>query len=195
MSRRTLWVIVLLALVLGGAYLYWDNASGRKIAQQARQELRSAQGEESDYYGDGLVNRQYDKEGRLEQSFAAAKSAHYASTASTFFEGPLISAQDSNGRTWQIRAEKGSMKDKTREIILQNQVVIEPLNTPEAEQVQVETNELFINLQNKSAQTDKAVRISNANSVTTGMGMSFSVPEQILELHQQVRTQYAPSAK
>ena len=87
------------------------------------------------------------------------------------------------------------MKDKTREIILQNQVVIEPLNTPEAEQVQVETNELFINLQNKSAQTDKAVRISNANSVTTGMGMSFSVPEQILELHQQVRTQYAPSAK
>ena len=87
MSRRTLWVIVLLALVLGGAYLYWDNASGRKIAQQARQELRSAQGEESDYYGDGLVNRQYDKEGRLEQSFAAAKSAHYASTASTFFEG------------------------------------------------------------------------------------------------------------
>ena len=89
MSRRTLWVIVLLALVLGGAYLSWDNASGRKIAQQARQELRTVQGEESDYYGDGLINRQYDKEGHLEQSLAAAKSALVV-TGSTRLCGSIL---------------------------------------------------------------------------------------------------------
>lgn len=195
MSRRTLWVIVLLALGLGVAYLFWDNATSKQVAKQSRQELKAHLGEESDFYGEGLENRQYDKDGKLEQSFSAAKSTHYASSASTEFEQPRIQAQDSDGRIWQIRAKEGSMKDKTREIFLQHQVEIAPLNLPENEQVKVETSELFIHLQNKSAQTDKAVRISNPDSVTTGLGMTFSVPEQTLELHQQVRTQYVPPAK
>lgn len=190
MRRR--YLLLGLSLILGGLYFYIDDRDSG--ISSPLWEHSDAQ-QEPDYYGEQLLNLQYNQAGLLEKSLKAQGSKHYPHTATSHFTQPQLTSRDSKGQLWQLTAQQGQMHDDTQTVLLEQQVEIQPLNTVPSEQILVETEQLAVDLQSKIANTEHDVRITRPDGIITAQGMTLSLSEQTLELHQQVKTQYANPAR
>lgn len=148
--------------------------------------------EEPDYYGDGLRHREYNTKGQLQKSFSAEHSEHFPNLAITHFSMPHIITTTDEGKLWEISALKGHNKDKDNLITLIGQVAAQPLNVPPDEELLIESSLLLYYSDAQIAKTDKPVQITSPNGRINAVGMRLNVQEQILDLHKQVRTRYAP---
>ncbi|MFY9179377.1 MAG: LPS export ABC transporter periplasmic protein LptC [Venatoribacter sp.] len=148
--------------------------------------------EEPDYYGDGLQHREYDAKGRVQQSFTAKRSEHYPNLAITHFFMPHIITTTDEGKQWQIDALKGHSKDKDKLLTLIDQVTAKPLNVAPSDELLIESPLMLYHSDTQIAETDQPVQITSPNGRINAIGMQLNVSEQILDLHKQVKTRYAP---
>lgn len=186
---RKRYILVPISLLAGLAYILWDGGKDTPVVEVPRNALLE---EEPDYYGDNLKRRQFNAQGKLAQTFIAKRSEHYPIAQHTHFQQPHIVTTNDQGRAWQIDAEEGEMSDKEQLLTLINNIEIRPLNDPDNQDLLIETSRLTYKTDTQVASTDQPVQITNTDTKINAVGMNLNVPNQTLELLQQVNTRYAP---
>lgn len=184
---RKRYLLLAMTILFGLALLAVDN-----YTQEDNAPLSERQSSEADYYGEILLNRQFDEQGRLQQSFSAQRSTHYPLTNSTVFNGPIIQIQDEEGEYWQVTSQEGSMNDKEHLLRLRHQVEIHPLQSNQKNDVTIKTESLDYFTKKQLAETDLEVTIDSAQSRITAIGMRMDMKRQRMELNAKVNTRYVP---
>lgn len=185
---RKRYLLLLLTLFFGLALLALD----RYVLEQTPA-LSEQQNHEPDYYGQTLYNRQYDSSGKLQQTFAAARSTHYPQTQSTLFTAPLLMSADDEDQIWQVSALEGTLQDNEQSLYLVGQVEIRPLNpTRPADDLLLETSTLIYHSRQQLAETDQPVTITSPQTRMNATGMTLDIARQRMEFKSQVDTRYAP---
>ena len=184
---RKRYLLLVMTILFGLALLAVDN-----YTQEGRASLSEKQVSEPDYYGEGLYNRRYDQNGRLEQSFSAQRSTHYPLSDNTVFAGPVIQVQDEDGDFWQVSAREGSMDDKDDLLKLRADVVIQPHDDNHQNPMVIKTQSLDYFTKRQLAQTKQDVIITYPHTRVTGTGMTMDMKKQRMELHSEVNSRYVP---
>ena len=144
--------------------------------------------EESEYYGEKLIHRQYDNTGRLQQTLTAKESRYYASSGITHFIAPALTSQDKQ-KGWQINAAKGRLSDNSTQLYLEDDVRIQSV-TDEPDFLLLETNRLTYHSDQSKATTNDPVTIRSRRGTTNATGISLDTSSQRLTLKSDVRTRY-----
>lgn len=184
---RKRYLLLVMTILFGLALLAVDN-----YTQENNAPLSEKQSSEADYYGEGLLNRQFDKTGKLQQSFSAERSTHYPLTNSTVFNDPVIHVQDEENEFWQVTANEGSMNDKDNTLRLRQQVEIRPLQNGNKDEVVINTESLDYFTKQQVAETDQEVTMVSPEAHITAIGMRMDMKRQRMELNAKVNTRYVP---
>ncbi|WP_430461383.1 LPS export ABC transporter periplasmic protein LptC [Thalassolituus sp. LLYu03] len=183
---RKRYLLLLLTLVFGLALLAVDRYTEDFVPS-----LTEQQSLEPDYYGEGLLNRQYDKDGGLNNTFVAAASTHFPFSKLTEFATPVLMTRDEDGKEWQVTALSGRVNDNDHMLYLKGQVEIRPMDDA-ADPLLVQTDSLSYNSKTRIAETADPVTITSAQTVIQATGMIMDLDRQRIEFSQQVNTRYVP---
>ncbi|MBL4796254.1 MAG: LPS export ABC transporter periplasmic protein LptC [Oleispira sp.] len=148
-----------------------------------------------DYYGEGLRNRSYTKEGLFERQFIASHSIHYPSKKLTEFNDPEVHSVADNGDIWVMKSLLGFHYEDLKTLLLQQDVLITPLaelNSNDPLQTSIRTSELTLYTEQKLAKTDKPVKVTSADGHIDAVGMIIKLDQQKIEFLSQVKARYAP---
>lgn len=146
--------------------------------------------EEADYYGEGIIYRQYGTDGRLQQTLTSQSTEHFPAAQITQFTQPFIITTNDNNKSWQIQSATGSLFDKEQLVKLVGEVEIQPLNPEPGRELLLRTDLLRYYTKTQLAETERPVEITNPRSYITAVGMELSVPDEVLKLNQQVKTRH-----
>lgn len=183
---RKRYLLLILTMIFGLAMLAVD-----RYTEELLPTLSEQQSQEPDYYGEGLLNRQYGKDGVLSNTFVAANSTHYPFSQLTEFANPVVMTNDEQGKRWQVVAESGRINDNDHILYLKKDVEIRPLND-DAEPMLIETQSLTYNSKTRIAETQDPVTITGRQTRINAVGMIMDIDRQRLEFKQQVKTHYVP---
>lgn len=160
----------------------------RKQPQQAN----APQDQEPDYYGEQLINRQFNAQGELTQTFTAQRMNHLPGSKLSEFEQPLIHASGENEQPWTVSARQAQMPDGGNVMIFIDDVEIRPLNAEPDQDVLIETQWLRYDSRKEFAETEQPVTVTSLTTQLSATGMRLDLRNQQLTFKQQVNTRYAP---
>ena len=182
--RKRYWLL-LSTMIIGIVFVLVE-----RFTHQANHALSADDQSEAEFYGEGLVSRHYNQEGRLQQTIIAEQSASYPSQQRTEFTLPQITTVDDGGQQWHIRSNYGHLNDETQHLHFNDQVMLHSLE--EDNPIQMTTDFLRYRIQSQQADTHYPVRLQNRDSVTTAVGLQLDIPQQQLQLHSEVTTHHVP---
>jgi lipopolysaccharide export system protein LptC len=148
-----------------------------------------------DYYGEGLRNRSYTEEGKLEREVMASHSIHYPAQKLTELDDPKIHSIDNDGEIWVLKSILGFHYEELKTLVLQQDVLVAPLaelNSDTTLQNSIRTTELTFYTEKNLAKTDKPVEVMSINGQINAVGMIIKLDQQKIEFLSQVRARYVP---
>ncbi len=151
-----------------------------------------------DYYGDGLKNRSFDSNGRLESQFEAQRSVHYPDKKQAELTYPKFTTTTDDGEVWVVRSVAGTHYENDKRMVLKNDVVISPIaNTTTSSNnssdfTTISTSQLTLFTDTNIAQTDKPVEVINSHSQINAVGMIINIDLKRVEFLSQVNAKYEP---
>lgn len=181
---RKRYLLLIVTIVFGLALLAVDRYTQELVPIQSDQSVR-----EPDYYGEGLLSRQYGQAGALEQSFVASRSVHYPQEQRTEFSQPVLVSRDENGKRWQVTADQGEIQDKDHLLYLTGHVEIRPV---EDDDTIITTPTLVYNSNTRWAETSDPVVIVSPQIRINAIGMTMDIPRQRIQFSSEVTTRYVP---
>lgn len=188
---RRRFVMLFVSVICGVVYLYLSDYEETSIPTQSPKLGE----EEADYYGEGIFYKRFTEQGRLQQALTSKSSEHYPEAQVSEFTLPVIQSTNEEGKTWQIEALTGNMKDQDNLVTFSQNVIVQPLNPEPGQHLLITTELLHYHTKEQLATSELPVTITSDSSVVTGVGMSLLVPNENLKLNQQVKTQYAPPSQ
>ncbi len=182
--RKRYWFL-LSTVLIGIVFLLVERYS-----HQASHTLIADDENEAEFYGEQLVSRQYNPEGRLQHTIVAAHSANYPNRQLTEFTLPVITTADGEGQRWRIRSERGHLNDESQHLHFNDLVELRSLDDDDP--LQMTTDFMRYHIEPQHADTDHPVRMQRRDSVTTSVGLHLDIPQQLLQLHSEVTTHHVP---
>ncbi|WP_417358122.1 LPS export ABC transporter periplasmic protein LptC [Gallaecimonas pentaromativorans] len=182
MSRAFVFILLLFAATL--ALVFWPDG---KVEQTTdNQALRADQ---PDGIAEDLQVRQFNEKGQLSMQVNAQSMAHYGLRQETWLTEPKFELYDQDKRSpWRITADKAKVTAQ-RLVDLQNNVIIQSL-IKDAPITRVDTDNLELDLDSKTMNTDAPVVIVGPGYTTKGVGLDAMLDGQQVRLKSQVSTEY-----
>ncbi|EKE71486.1 LPS export ABC transporter periplasmic protein LptC [Gallaecimonas xiamenensis] len=182
MNRALLFILVLFAITLG--LVYWTG-NDEDAAQQGQAQLV----DQPDGIAEDLQVRQFDDKGQLSMQVNADSMTHFSLRQETWLTAPRFELYDQEQhKPWQIRADQAKVTGQ-RLVDLKNGVIIQSL-TDDAPVRRVDTDNLQLDLVQKTMDTDAPVTIIGPGYVTSGVGLEAELEGQQVRLKSQVSTEY-----
>lgn len=192
MNRRTLILLIILALVSGGVLWYSSERESTQVTDHDDLQLIP------DFTAYGLATRVFEADGRLAHQIRAKRMAHYSAIRLTELEEPiyttflserLVNVQET-GAEWQISAQFGRFYEDERleltdEVAIVNRSGIGYIH-------EIMTDNLAIDLQSGIMHTDAPVTLRGPQFYVHGIGMRIDLEAQQLEIIEHVETIYYP---
>ncbi len=186
--RKRYWFLVFVALIGFGLSEVDRYTRKQPVAADELQQ------QEPDYYGEQLINRQFNNRGELTQTFTAARMNHMPARQLSEFEQPLITASSDTGQLWHISANRAEMPDNDNGMTFIGNVEVRPQDVDPRDDVLIETERLRYDSRQQMAETALPVEITSLNTHITATGMRLDLQNQQLHFEQQVNTRYAPQS-
>ncbi|MBE0483118.1 MAG: LPS export ABC transporter periplasmic protein LptC [Bacterioplanes sp.] len=185
--RKRYWLL-LSTLLFGAALLFVE-----RYTHQASDRLVGEDTDEAEFFGEQLINRYYNREGRLQQTIIASQSASYPQRQVTEFILPEIATTDDQGQDWHIRSEHGHLNETEQQLHFKQQVIVRSLD--DHNPMRLTTDFLLYHVDQQHANTDEWVRLQSRDSETTAIGLHLDIPQQHLQLHSEVTTRHVPVSR
>lgn len=145
----------------------------------------------ADYFSSGYIKRQMDDAGVLQSEIKAAKMAHYSDDGTVQLEQPVISFFHGNAEPWIIKADKGILKDKGKELLLNGEVYASKAAAPGGRSISIRTSDLRVLPEQRYAETTQWAELSSPPDTTTGIGMQLNYAHPIrIKLLNKVQGKY-----
>lgn len=188
-NRQMQRLLALATLVLLGLVLVWLDT---RVVRQPYTELPQEHGE-PDYYVEQALLTRYGPDGRLLQTVTSPQVTHYPDSDLVLFNEPVVHHHTEQGLVWRLTARYAEY-DANRELYLENQVQIKPLNPDSAYLPEFMTERLWLDTLNHTGQTSDPVSFSSPGGQTRGEGLEIDLNSGLATLLRQVRAEYLPGA-
>lgn len=131
-----------------------------------------------------------DAEGQLE-FVANAQLIEYFDDQSLRLQQPEVHAFGGSGSPWRLTAPEGSTPAHSRNLLLTGPVLAMG-RWPDGEELGINTEHLWLDVENKVLRTDADVTLSSATRKVLASGLIADSMGQRIELLSKVRAAYAP---
>lgn len=118
------------------------------------------------------------------------KMSHYPDDGSTEIDFPIALFFHPEKNTWVVTSDHGITYNDGEDILLTGNVVI---TQQENTDLEFRSEKLNLNTRKETANTNQAVIIKTATSITHAVGMDATLAEGLVNLHTNVRGRYDPN--
>lgn len=185
---RKRFLLLFLVIAVGLGLLWIEDYTQQTMAENSENAALLP-----DYYGEGLSSRSFDQDGEFSRQFKARRSVHYPAQQLTEFNDPRLHTIDKqDGSLWQVTALRGIMHESEDKLVLQENVVITPLDPDQDNAITMQTNRLDVYNKLNIAETDLAVTVTAANGSINAIGMKINFSQQKVEFQSEVNARYVP---
>ncbi|MGK0500363.1 MAG: lipopolysaccharide export system protein LptC [Oceanicoccus sp.] len=144
----------------------------------------------ADFYLINSHTTTYNQQGQKDFSLRSKQMRHQPADGSIKITAPQLAVFDNGMRSWNITAQTGVIYNNGKKIDLRQRVVINSAD----DETTLKTPQLFIFPNQKQAHTKKPVTLANANGFSRAIGMKANLNTKKIDLLEQVRSQYEPTA-
>ncbi len=185
LERLRAWsaLLPLLALLAG---TYWLNQQVLPLAPVPDYKARH----DPDYIVNNFSATNLGETGAPRFLLAAQKMEHFPDDDTTHLVEPRLTSPYKDRPPVHISADRGEVSHNGAEVFLRDDVIV--LREPNAKDdgMQIATSYLHVVPDDETADTDRAVAITEARGVTTAVGMRLDSKARVLKLMSRVRSQY-----
>lgn len=194
-SLNNLITLTLFGLLIASFILFWDLRPDYLLKSGNNRSI-SSETAEADSYMTDIESTSFTKTGALDYLLNARQSLHFKRGNYFVLSAPHLVAynaepQNTSGLqiTWEMTSSRGTVKNQGNRVVLQENVNLwKP--EPAGEETRLVTSELTVLPRRKLANTDKRVKLTNAEGVTTGRGMDANLVAETFALRSEVKGVY-----
>ncbi len=152
---------------------------------------RQAGVESPDAFAENLKVHTYDTTGSLQQTLITPFMEHFASRDTSELAQPVLWRFSSDAPPWRMQAEKALANDRTQQVYLPGEVVIERDADSSHPPYHIVTRDLTLETADAHATTDQPILMQSGEQRITAVGMEgwLRTPIKLNLLHQ-VRGRY-----
>ena len=143
---------------------------------------------EYDYFMEEVTVHQYDQLGNQANKMMAKRMEHTDENMTSYLSSPLIVYKNSNQGNWLIYSDKGILIEG-KQLELLDRVLIKEESSEGKTITQLDTSNLFINLEKDKAKTQEVVTIKNPSFLTKAVGMEIDFTNEKFFLKSQVESE------
>lgn len=189
-SRARYWLLPLPLLALL-ALTYWLDQQ----AQPGLAKSDSSKRHDPDAIVENFSATKLNEQGTPHTVMTAKKMLHFPDDDSTTLEMPRISSFSAERPAIRASAELGTLSSKGDEVFLRGDVEILRESSANSDGFSLQTEYLHIIPDQDLVSTNRAVKIIEAHSTVSAIGLEMDNKARTLKLLSQVRGEYVPSNK
>ncbi len=189
MQRLTAWFPVLL-LAIGAAITVWLDRQVQ--APETTRDGRSRH--DPDYEAENFSTTRTGPDGLPRYTLSAQRMVHYPDDDTTDLVAPRIVSFSKSSPTVTATSKKATLSSNGENVYLIDDVRLVRSAYGGKSELTVLTSWLHVIPDDSVAKTDKSVRISDANTLITSVGLEFNNETRILKLLSHVRGRYEKPA-
>ena len=186
MGRLTGWFPVVLLAVLA-ALTFWLDRQVQSGDRARDGKLRH----DPDYIAQNIAGTNIGPDGVALYTLTAKSMVHYPDDDTTYVEAPKLVQFRPAGMTITATSKNATLSSNGDHVYLTGDVRLVRSAYENKSALTVETTYLHVVAKDNFAETDRPVRIFDASTLTTAVGLEFNTETHILKLHSNVRGQYA----
>ena len=185
-QRYSAWFPVLLLAALAAVTVWLDRE-----VQPPEQGIDGKTRHDPDYIVENFSATRIGPDGRPQHTLRAKRMAHYPDDDSTHLEAPKLTTFRAARETITVTAKTALLSSNGEHAYLQDDVrLVRSAREGSGGELVVETTWLHVIPDQHIAQTDRAVRIADANMLITAIGLELNSEKKVLKLFSNVRGRY-----
>lgn len=184
------WLPLMPLLALLGA-TYWLDQQAQPDPDTPASTLRH----EPDAIVDGFSATNLNKAGSPSFILHADKMLHYSDDDSTDLDQPHITLLDKNNLPLYVSAKTGNISRRGDEVILSGGVTVQRGASSGTNAMNLVTEYLRVLPEQGLMDTDKAIELTEIDSVVKAVGLELDNNTRTLQLLSRVTTEYAPTTR
>ncbi|HSQ03805.1 MAG TPA: LPS export ABC transporter periplasmic protein LptC [Burkholderiales bacterium] len=188
-ERLSAWFPLLLLGALAGLTFWLDRAV--QLPEAAGNALRH----DPDYIVNQLSAVQMGADGRTKSTLTANKMLHYPDDDSTMLTMPRWVSYEADAPPLTVTSLEGMVSSNGENIYFRDNVRVVRAAHGEHSELVLETSLLHVIPNRNIAQTDRPVRITDANTVVNAIGLELNSETHVLKLLSQVKGTYYEAGK
>ncbi len=181
MARPALQVLLAITLVVAANY-YWSPRTSQTVDEETRERQRAL----PKTYIEQTRAWSFDETGALTDILEAEKIEQFGRGNVSMLTMPKFYAHSRDDKTWSAVAERGRFEAHSERLLLRREVVL----THDQTGTSMATQALDIELDDKTAISDKRVTITQGENRTTADGMIARLQEETITLKPNVESTY-----
>lgn len=187
-ERLTAWFPLLLLTVLAGLTFWLD-----RFVQSPGYARGASARHDPDYTVDGLSAVRMNADGKIKHTLSAEKMVHYPDDDSTHLRSPKFVNYAAALAPVTITAREALVSGEGENIYFHNDVHVIRAPYAEKSRLDMRTSYLHVIPDDNLARTDRAVTITDANTIVTAVGLELNSETRVLKLLSRVKgTFHAP---
>lgn len=170
--------------------VFWDRSPTERLQPLEDEELHFPTA-----YVENMHTRVLDEQGRLHYQLSAQRADHFQADPAgpgaddySLVEHPELTMHPQTSAPWHLQARKGRVDDQGDLVQLHNGV--RAWQNGEQGLTELTTSELWVEVPQEYAHTDKAVNMRAEQGTTDAIGMRAQLGEERIELLSEVRGLY-----
>ncbi|NBR27140.1 MAG: LPS export ABC transporter periplasmic protein LptC [Betaproteobacteria bacterium] len=184
-SRLTAWFPVALLAILA-AVTFWLDREVQPPEAAADSKTRH----DPDYIVENFSATRVGPDGRAQHTLHAKRMAHYPDDDTTHLEAPRLVSFRGKAEAVTVTAKKALLSGDGENAYLSDEVRLVRSARDKNSELIVETTWLHVMPEAHIAQTDREVKIYDANMLITAVGLELNSETRILKLLSNVRGRY-----
>ncbi|HEX9180171.1 MAG TPA: LPS export ABC transporter periplasmic protein LptC [Burkholderiales bacterium] len=188
--RLSSWYPILLLLLLAMLTAWLERTVQLAALEGPRRSL-----EEPDAVVENLTAVKSGPDGAPRQVLSASRMVHYPNDDSTHLTEPRFRRIDPAGPPITMRAERGVVSSNGEDVHLMGKVRVVREGPGPRGAMTLDTETLHVIPDKDLAQTDAPVRVTDANTTLTAVGLELDAQNRVLLLKSQVKGNYVPARK
>ena len=184
-ERLTAWFPLLLLTVLAGLAFWLD-----RIVQPPASTRGAAARHDPDYFVDGLSAVRMGPDGKIKYTLSADKMVHYPDDDSTHLQSPRFVNRAAAQAPVTITAKEALLSSEGENIYFHNDVHVTRAPYADKSMLEIRTSYLHVIPDDNVARTDRAVTITDANTIVSAVGLEWNSETRVLRLFSSVKGTY-----
>ncbi len=184
--RRNLIIVLIAIIVVGGLAYILDDQTKTKRNQHEQNQM--------DSFMDHPKLTSYNSEGKIKDTFSSSCVTHFPLHDTSHAIKPIILNYAKKGPPWHITADLGTMTEGDNNVHLQGNVVIRQPAGENSHDVTFTTSSLNYYPNRQYAETKQPVQVVQPGTRIDGIGMTANLKTGEINLLNQSRGEYDPTA-
>lgn len=184
-SRRLSILVLLLAASLG----YW-LASGPD--QHRLTPPGTAPPDAPEFFAEDFTAWSMDETGALRYRLSGRRMEQRQRDGARLLTAPVLLLHEQGAPHWVLQSETGWIAPDEDRVRLLGQVDLNRIAAPGRPPLDIRTRDVLVRVPQQEASSRSPARLQAPRYHTEGIGMTLNLARETLDLHQQVRGEYAP---